>query len=60
MVNLSQRSFTNRNNERVSISVSGAGNHTDDIFQVGERFVYFCSEPNTQSNYTNSVSVEAE
>jgi len=55
-VNFSSKSFTNANNQAVQVTVSGQGNHNDNIFQVGERFVYTCAEPNTQANYTNSVT----
>lgn len=49
--------FTNTENSTVRITISGAGNHRDDIFQVGEKFTYTCSKPNTQANYTNIIDV---
>ena len=56
-VNLSGKTFTNKDGGTVSISVSGAGNHNDNIFQIGERFTYTCEKSNTQSDYTNVVEV---
>lgn len=59
-VNLSGKKFVNKNGKTITISVKGSGNHNDDIFQIGEEFSYTCDKPNTQSNYTNVVEVNAK
>lgn len=56
-VNLAGRFFTNQSNNRVDVTVSGAGNNSDEIFQPGERIVYFCNGDPTDTAYTNTVSV---
>jgi len=57
-VNLSNKYFTNSESYKVDITVTWAGNHSDDILQVGESFYYTCAKYNTQSAYTNTVFVE--
>lgn len=42
-----------------AFSITGAGNHTDAILQVGESFEYTCEHPDTQANYTNVARVDA-
>lgn len=40
-----------------SVIYSGWGNHNDNILQIWETVSYNCIQGNTQSNYTNSVTV---
>lgn len=43
-VDLAGKTFTNGDNTAVTINTTGAGNHSDNIFQVGEVFKYTCAE----------------
>ncbi len=56
-VNLVAKTFVSEAGNTVTISVSWAGTHTDDILQVGEKFTYTCEKANTQEAYTNIVDV---
>lgn len=56
-VNLQNASFINTDGVTVKIFPDGAGNHSDNIFQIGEEFTYTCQKANTQANYTNVVKV---
>lgn len=56
-VDLSGKKFVNISGVNVIITPDGLGNHTDNIFQVGEEFTYTCEKGNTQNNYTNTVGV---
>ncbi len=58
-VNLQTNSFVNKDGVNIDIITSGAGDHTDNIFQINELFTYTCSKSNTQSNYTNTVNTTA-
>ena len=42
----------------MSWSISGSGNHIDNIFQIWETIEYFC-DSNTQAPYVNTASVNA-
>lgn len=41
----------------LNFTIYGSWNNSDNIFQVGESFSYNCEKSNTQTNYTNTASV---